>query len=197
MSTPPHPPTPGPRRLFLRQVLRQGTRTGALAAAAVVAVPARASLAPGLQGARDLALAHLHTRERLALVYAERGDYLPPALQTLNHFLRDHYNGEVGVMDPLLYDLMHQIRVSLRARMPYEIISGYRAPVTNAHLRATRGGGVATRSLHTEGRAVDLRLPGVPLAELRDAARALKAGGVGYYPREQFVHIDTGRVRSW
>lgn len=197
MNTPPHPPKPGPRRLFLRHVWRQGTRTSALVATAVVAVPARASVAPGLQGARDLALAHLHTRERLALVYAQGSDYLPPALQTLNRFLRDHYSDAVGVMDPLLYDLMHQIRASLRARMPYEIVSGYRDPGTNAHLKATRGGGVATRSLHMDGRAVDLRLPGVPLAELRDAALALKAGGVGYYPREQFVHIDTGRVRSW
>jgi uncharacterized protein YcbK (DUF882 family) len=197
MSTPPHPPKPGPRRLFLRQVWRQGARTGALAAAAVAGVPAGAHVAPALRGARDLALAHLHTRERLALVYAKGDDYLPPALQTLNHFLRDHYSGAVGVMDPLLYDLMHQMRTSLGARMPYEIISGYRDPGTNARLQATRGGGVATRSLHMDGRAVDLRLPGVPLAELRDAALALKAGGVGYYPREQFVHIDTGRVRSW
>jgi uncharacterized protein YcbK (DUF882 family) len=197
MSTPPQRPPPGPRRLFLRLALRQGTRTGALAAAAVLALPARATLAPTLHGPRELALAHLHTRERLALVYAKGPTYLPPALQTLNHFLRDHYSGAVGVMDPLLYDLMHQIHTSLGARRPYEIISGYRAPATNAHLQSSRGGGVATRSLHMDGRAVDLRLPGVPLAELRDAALALKAGGVGYYPRDQFVHIDTGRVRSW
>jgi uncharacterized protein YcbK (DUF882 family) len=197
MSKPSQPLSPGARRQFLRLALRQGTRTGALAAAVMVALPARASLAPVSQGVRDLTLAHLHTRERLALVYAQGPDYLPPALRTLNHFLRDHYSGAVGVMDPLLYDLMHQIRASLGARMPYEIISGYRDPGTNAHLKATRGGGVATRSLHMDGRAVDLRLPGVPLAELRDAALALKAGGVGYYPREQFVHIDTGRVRSW
>jgi uncharacterized protein YcbK (DUF882 family) len=197
MSTPPAPPQPGARRLFLRLALRQGGRTGALAAAAMVAMPARPAPTPGPAGARDLALAHLHTRERLALVFAHGNDYLPPALQTLNHFLRDHYSGQVGVMDPLLYDLMHQIRSRLGARMPFEIISGYRAPATNAHLQATRGGGVARRSLHMEGRAVDLRLPGVPLAELRDAALDLRAGGVGYYPRQQFVHIDTGRVRSW
>jgi uncharacterized protein YcbK (DUF882 family) len=77
------------------------------------------------------------------------------------------------------------------------VISGYRAPRTNEHLQKTRGGGVATHSLHMEGRAIDVRLPGVPLADLRDAALTLKSGGVGYYEREQFVHLDTGRVRRW
>ena len=77
------------------------------------------------------------------------------------------------------------------------MISGYRCPATNSLLRNTRGGGVAQHSLHMEGKAIDVRLPGVPLAELRDAALSLRAGGVGFYPREQFVHVDTGRVRSW
>jgi uncharacterized protein YcbK (DUF882 family) len=80
---------------------------------------------------------------------------------------------------------------------PYEVISGFRGSATNQHLKQTRGGGVAQRSLHLEGRAIDVRLPGVPLAELRDAALALKGGGVGYYPRDNFVHLDTGRVRAW
>jgi uncharacterized protein YcbK (DUF882 family) len=77
------------------------------------------------------------------------------------------------------------------------VISGYRSPTTNAHLKATRGGGVATRSLHMQGQAVDVRLPGVPLADLRDAAWSLQRGGVGYYPGSQFVHVDIGRVRRW
>ena len=77
------------------------------------------------------------------------------------------------------------------------MISGYRDPQTNERLRKTRGGGVAKRSLHMEGQAIDVRLPGVPLAELRDAAISLKAGGVGYYPKDQFIHVDTGRVRTW
>ncbi len=100
-------------------------------------------------------------------------------------------------MDPALYDLMHRIRAELKARRPYQIISGYRSPRTNERLRVKGGGGVAKRSLHMEGQAIDLRIPGVPLAELRDVALSLKAGGVGYYPGSQFVHIDTGRVRSW
>lgn len=148
---------------------------------------------------RSLALDHTHTRERIALVYASGEHYVPQALGSLNHFLRDHYSGEVGQMDPQLFDLLHALRMTLGATTPlaYQIISGYRSPLTNARLRNTRGGGVASHSLHMDGKAIDIRLPGVPLAELRDAALSLKAGGVGYYPREQFVHIDTGRVRTW
>lgn len=140
---------------------------------------------------------HTHTREKIALIYAVGSRYVPEALTDLNHFLRDHYSGLAGRMDPGLYDIMHAIRASLKARAPYQIISGYRAPATNERLRTTRGGGVARRSLHMEGKAVDLRIPGVPLEELRDAALELKLGGVGYYPGSDFVHVDTGRVRSW
>jgi uncharacterized protein YcbK (DUF882 family) len=148
---------------------------------------------------RRLALDHTHTRERIELVYASGEHYVPQALGSLNHFLRDHYSGEVGQMDPQLFDLLHKVRLALGSSVPlsYQIISGYRSPITNARLRNTRGGGVASHSLHMDGKAIDIRLPGVPLAELRDAALSLKAGGVGYYPREQFVHVDTGRVRYW
>ena len=102
-------------------------------------------------------------------------------------------------MDPQLFDLLHRVQTLLGSKSvrSFEVISGYRCPETNSHLRNSRGGGVAKRSLHMEGKAIDVRLPGVPLAELRDAALSLAAGGVGYYPSEQFVHIDTGRVRSW
>lgn len=146
---------------------------------------------------RDLSMHHTHTREKIALTYAVGRQYVPEALTDLDHFLRDHYSGLVGRMDPGLYDIMHALRSSLRARAPYQIISGYRAPHTNERLRTTRGGGVARRSLHMDGKAVDLRIPGVPLKELRDAALELKLGGVGYYPGSDFVHVDTGRVRSW
>jgi uncharacterized protein YcbK (DUF882 family) len=102
-------------------------------------------------------------------------------------------------MDPQLFDLLHQVRQTLggKAVPAYDVISGYRCPETNGFLRNSRGGGVAKRSLHMEGKAIDVRLPGVPLAELRDAAISLGAGGVGFYAAEQFVHIDTGRVRRW
>ncbi len=187
-----------------RHVLRSCARAAALAVPgwAGVVPPARAAV---VTGARALALRHLHTRESLTLVYAEADSYLAPALQTLNHFLRDHYSGDVGVMDPQLFDLLHRVQATLGGRAAtgaatlaaYEVISGYRCPATNSHLKQTRGGGVAQRSLHMDGRAIDVRLPGVPLAELRDAARSLQAGGVGYYPSDGFVHLDTGRTRHW
>ena len=123
--------------------------------------------------------------------------YDPAALNTLNHFLRDHYSGEVGRIDPQLHDLLHALRQSLGTREPFQVISGYRCPATNDRLRRTRGGGVASRSLHMDGRAIDVRLPGVTLTTLRDAAWSLQAGGVGYYAASQFVHVDTGRVRRW
>lgn len=165
---------------------------------ASVSPSAGSRVALGAAG-RSLAFDHTHTRERINLVYAVGGDYVPDALTSLNRFLRDHYSGTVGRMDPQLFDLLHQVRLALggKSLSAYEVISGYRCPETNSHLRHSRGGGVAKRSLHMEGQAIDVRIPGVPLAELRDAAMSLQAGGVGFYPREQFVHIDTGRVRTW
>ncbi|MEY5100562.1 MAG: hypothetical protein RJA36_3281 [Pseudomonadota bacterium] len=162
---------------------------------AVGALPARARASVAER--RELEFFHTHTRERLGLVYAVGDQYLDSSLRQLNRFLRDHYSGEVGHMDPLLFDQLHRVRALLGADMPYEVISGYRCPETNSRLRQTGGGGVARKSLHMEGRAIDVRLPGVPLAELRDAALSLQAGGVGYYPDLQFVHVDTGRVRRW
>jgi uncharacterized protein YcbK (DUF882 family) len=159
----------------------------------LAALPARAAVATP----RDIAMSHLHTRERIATVYAIGERFVPSALVSLNHFLRDHYSGEVGEMDPQLYELLQRVRRELGSDRSFEVISGYRSPATNEQLRTTRGGGVARRSLHMDGRAIDVRLPGVSLSDLRDAAIALKSGGVGYYPRENFVHIDTGRVRHW
>lgn len=150
-----------------------------------------------MSASRNLAMNHTHTREKIELIYAVGADYLPRALTDLNHFLRDHYSGHIGEMDSGLYDIMHSLRQALKVQIPYEIISGYRSPKTNERLRTTRGGGVARHSLHMDGKAVDLRLPGVPLDELRDAALSLKVGGVGYYPGSNFVHVDTGRVRTW
>lgn len=161
------------------------------------ASPMAAQRALAATDPRSLSLDHTHTREQLSIVYAQGGRYLPQALTSLNTFLRDHYSGEIGIIDPRLLDLLHSMKTELGASRPFQVISGYRCPATNAALRNTRGGGVATRSLHMDGKAIDIRLPGVALADLRDAALALRAGGVGYYPREQFVHIDTGRVRSW
>ncbi len=185
--TPPH--LPARRRFFVRG-------TGLIATAALPAW-ARASASANAPEGRAIEFFHTHTRERLDLVYAVGDRYVPDSLGRLNRFLRDHYTGEVGSMDPLLFEQLHRVRELLGATMHYEVISGYRCPETNSRLRAQGSGGVARKSLHMEGRAIDLRLPGVPLAELRDAALSLQAGGVGFYPDPQFVHIDTGRVRHW
>jgi len=180
-----------PRGFARRHFLK---RSAGLAAGGLLPLgAARASL----DGARSLSFIHTHTKECLQIVYAVGATYVPDALQALNHFLRDHYSGAVGTIDPRLFDLLHRVQSLARGAQPYEVISGYRCATTNETLRSTRGGGVAKHSLHMEGRAIDVRLPGVLLADLRDAAISLKGGGVGFYPESQFVHIDTGRVRRW
>lgn len=178
------------RRRFLRHTVQLG------AAAVLPAFSARAALA-SVPEARGLALVHTHTHETIDLMYADGERYLPAALGSLNRFLRDHYTGDIGLMDPQIYDQLYRVQQVLGSKRAFEVISGYRCPVTNANLRQTRGGGVASHSLHMEGRAIDVRLPGVPLADLHEAALSLRGGGVGFYPREQFVHLDTGRVRNW
>ena len=175
-----------------RLLLHRSAQVAALGAFAVWVPSARAAAGP-----RSLALAHTHTGERIDLVYAVGGQYVPAAMTALNRFLRDHYSGEIGQIDPQVFDQLHRLQQRLGSRDAFEVISAYRCPATNARLRATRGGGVAPNSLHLQGRAVDVRLPDTPLADLRDAALSLRGGGVGYYPRERFVHLDTGRVRSW
>jgi uncharacterized protein YcbK (DUF882 family) len=183
---------PTPRRQFLRRV-------AGLAAAGAVPATCLPAHAGELGAARALTMLNTHTGERIELVYAVGARFLPDALGTLNHFLRDHYSGAVGVMDPAVFDLVHRVQAALGVvgRSVIEVISGYRSPATNAFLKKTRGGGVANHSLHMDGQAIDLRLAGVPLGELRDAALSLRGGGVGFYPDEGFVHVDTGRVRSW
>ena len=161
------------------------------------ALPLAAPALAALPGARSLSFDHTHTSEKITLVYALDDAFVTPALSSLNHFLRDHYSGEVGQIDPQLFHLLHHVRRELGVQTPFQVISGYRSPKTNANLRNTRGGGVAKRSLHMDGQAIDVRLPGVPLADLRDAALSMRLGGVGFYPRDQFVHLDTGRVRNW
>lgn len=175
---------------------RRFLRYSAHVAVAGASLPFASRAFAGLE-LRSLMLDHTHTHEKISLVYASGSNYLPQALGQLNRFLRDHYTGEVGMIDPNLFDILHRIRLALSTRGAYQVISGYRCPATNNRLRANGGGGVAKRSLHMDGKAIDVRLPGVPLAELRDAALSLRAGGVGFYPHDQFVHIDTGRVRNW
>jgi len=183
-----------PRRHFLR---RATALVLAGAAAPVLASVPAAEPQDAPRGARRLAFHHTHTGERLAVVYAIGDAYLPDALGALNHLLRDHYSGDVGPISPALFDQLHKVQQVLGSAQPFQVISGYRSPATNARLRQTRGGGVARRSLHLEGRAIDVRLPDVALSDLHDAALSLRAGGVGYYPDQRFVHLDDGRVRRW
>ena len=144
---------------------------------------------------RVLAFRHTHTGERLEIAYFARGEYLPAALGRIDQLLRDFRTGETHAIDPRLLDILNALCAVCGGGV-FEIISGYRSPRTNALLRRA-GGGVAAHSLHLEGRAIDVRLPGTSTARLRDAALALGLGGVGYYPRSDFVHLDTGRVRKW
>lgn len=145
---------------------------------------------------RTLGFLSTHTGERLRTTYWADGRYEPEALQEINRVLRDHRTGDVRDMDVNLLDLLHQLESHLRVGEPFHVISGYRSPATNAFL-AAESNGVAKHSLHLEGRAIDIRLPAVPLAQLRRAALSLQQGGVGYYPSLGFVHVDTGRIRTW
>ena len=176
----------------------------AVAAAALTPGVARASTPAGARRAakapeRFLSLFNTHTGERLRTVYCCDGAYQIDALEAINHILRDFRANEVRAIDTNLLDLLHELGGTLETDQPFHIISGYRSPQTNLMLQA-RGGaqsGVASGSLHTVGKAIDLRVPGVRLEKLRAAAQALKLGGVGYYPGSNFVHVDTGRVRYW
>ena len=146
--------------------------------------------------ARQVSFAHLHTGERLTVEYFQAGRYVPDALDAANRLLRDFRTGDVAVIDPALLDLLNALGERVGGAPTFEVISGYRSPVTNAvlHRRST---GVASNSLHMHGRAIDIRVPGVPLPALHAQALALRVGGVGYYPSSGFVHVDTGRLRRW
>jgi uncharacterized protein YcbK (DUF882 family) len=144
---------------------------------------------------RSLRFAHLHTGERLEIEYFD-GQYVPDALRSIDYLLRDFRTGDVHTIEPGLLDLLHRLSFLTETRRPFEVISGYRSPATNQMLR-TRSEGVASGSLHMAGKAIDIRLGDVPLARLREAALGARGGGVGYYPASNFVHVDTGRVRTW
>jgi uncharacterized protein YcbK (DUF882 family) len=145
---------------------------------------------------RAVSFLHTHTGERLRAEYYVGGQYLPECLARVNYLLRDFRTGEVHPIDRALLDILFILQRESRQRTSFEVISGYRSPVTNAMLRKTTEG-VAQHSMHVVGRAIDVRLEGFPTAQLHTLARSLARGGVGYYPRSNFVHVDTGRVRFW
>jgi uncharacterized protein YcbK (DUF882 family) len=147
----------------------------------------------------QLKLWNLHTGESLDIVYRIGDTYIPEALDKLNYFLRDHNTQDVSSYDPKEFDVLHAMLARLgKLDSVINVVCGYRTPETNSALRHNSPQtGVAEHSQHMEGHAIDLRVPGVPTSELRDAALSLQAGGVGYYPVSQFVHVDVGPVRQW
>ena len=149
--------------------------------------------------AETLRFHNLHTDENIAIPYSDGQSITRQA----NWFMRDFRLAEPAAMDPRLFALLTDLQEAIEARYPhlegkveYQVVSAYRAPATNENLRSA-GGGQAKDSLHTHGQAIDIRVPGLSTAQLRDVASSLKLGGVGYYPKDRFVHVDVGRVRYW
>ena len=167
-----------------------------LAAVTAAAAVAPRSLFAASREPREVAFVHTHTREQLSVTYFADGIYDTDSLAALNWFLRDHRTGDQHPVDPALFDLLHDLRIATGTASPYQVISGYRSPRTNGMLRE-KSRGVAAGSLHLQGRAIDIRLADVSSAALRDAAIRLRHGGVGYYASSDFVHLDTGRFRTW
>jgi uncharacterized protein YcbK (DUF882 family) len=156
----------------------------------------RAALDGSITPERSLGFFSINTNESIDTVYWSEGCYVPESLSRINYIMRDYRTGDVMPIETALIDLLFALRDSLGSSEPVHVVSGYRSPLTNERLRETAGG-IARKSLHMEGRAADIRLPGCSLNTLYKAAVALQAGGAGYYPESGFVHVDTGSVRAW
>ena len=176
---------------------RRGFLLSALSGAAGLAGLTRARIAFAAEvEAHTLMFHHIHTGENLKITYREHGDVVPGTLEAISHYLRDFRNGQQHPIDVALLDEVCRLHHAFDCRGHFEVISGYRSPKTNEALRHVSTG-VAKNSLHIEGRAIDVRLTSAATAKLRDAAIAMRSGGVGYYPDSNFVHVDTGAVRTW
>lgn len=147
-------------------------------------------------GTFKVAFRNSHTGDSFSGVYRVGSRYLPEAFEEINYVLRDFRTGEVFPIDPRVIDIIYSVRSKIETDKPFHVLSGYRSPKTNNMLRSNSTG-VARNSLHLTGQAVDLRLPGYKTTYVRDVAKSLRAGGVGYYSRSDFVHMDTGKVRYW
>jgi uncharacterized protein YcbK (DUF882 family) len=176
-----------------RTILKYGL---ALAATSAVPFDSIAEARELLRPERDLSFYNIHTGEKLTTAYWEKGTYLKPSLTDINHILRDYRTGDIMPIDVKLLDLLFTLQRRLETTEPIHVISGYRSPKTNQMLRQ-QSSGVAKGSLHLQGKAIDIRVPGISLKTLHKAAVQIKRGGVGYYPKSDFVHVDTGRVRYW
>jgi len=183
----------------LQSFVRNSCRFFLLALASLLSLGPRTVADSGLisEPSYGLHFFHTHTGERLDIVYRKGNTYDPGALEQLNHYLRDHRTGDVHNYDPRVFDLLHDLTLVLgRPDAEIDVVCGYRTPWSNEYLR-THGHGVAQHSLHMEAMAIDIRIPGVSTAQLRDAALALHRGGVGFYAASKFIHVDVGRVRHW
>lgn len=174
------------RRTFLKVGASAVLSTG-------MAHPALAAFTPDY---RILSFYNIHTGETLKTCFRANGKLIRNALERISHIMRDHRTGETKPVDPKLMDLLHRLVSNAHRAAPISIISGYRSPSTNAALRKATSG-VARKSLHMEGRAIDIRVPGIHTADLRRRAIRLASGGIGYYPGSDFVHLDTGPFKVW
>jgi uncharacterized protein YcbK (DUF882 family) len=179
--------------LSRRRILKSGA---ALAVICLTPSLARAHKPRVLPQERTISFHNIHTGEHLRTVYWLQDNYVDEALEDINHILRDHRTEETICIDPRLLDLLCAIQQTLRIQRPFQVISAYRSPKTNARLRR-QSKQVAKKSLHMYGKAIDIRIQGYSVKALTRAALSLRGGGVGYYPRSNFVHIDTGPIRSW
>jgi uncharacterized protein YcbK (DUF882 family) len=177
-----------------RRLLQAGLGACAMLALPMTATTAHAAIKKPYE--KKLSFLNLHTGERTRATFWANGRYVPEGLRAINHVLRDHRTNERTTIDPYLVDFLHQLQYRLRTNQEFHVISAYRSHATNAKL-AQLSDGVAKNSLHTQGKAIDIRLPGRKLADLRSAALSLQMGGVGYYPSSNFIHLDSGRVRFW
>ncbi|KAA9001138.1 DUF882 domain-containing protein [Affinibrenneria salicis] len=166
------------------------------AALGVTLLPGQALATLSTPRPRILTLENLNTGERLKTEFFDGRRYNKEELSRLNHFFRDYRANKIKSIDPLLFDQLYRLQVMLGSNKPVQLVSGYRSLGTNNELRSHRRG-VAKQSYHTQGKAMDFHIEGVQLANIRKAALKMRAGGVGYYPRSNFVHIDTGPVRNW
>ena len=163
-----------------------------LASGALKVIPASARQTVG----HEVSIKNAHTGERFQGVYRIGSYYVPGAFRKINRVMRDHRTGDIHPIDPKLIDTVSRIQRDCRCGQAVEILSGYRSPKTNNMLRS-KSSAVAKNSFHMKGQAADIRVPGSSSSKVRNTARALRVGGVGYYPRSNFVHVDTGSVRTW
>lgn len=176
-----------------RKIVQYGLGGLALIASGLASVlPAAARETIG----HEISLRNAHTGERFAGIFRIGSYYVPGAFRKINRVLRDHRTGDIHPIDPSLIDTLARIQRECKCGKDIDILSGYRSPKTNRMLRRNTSG-VARNSYHMKGQAADIRVPGSSTKKVRNTARALRVGGVGYYPRSGFVHVDTGEVRSW